>query len=110
MGQFYEKEVKMPTCKNCGNKWNWKQTIRKTTTFNLAMTCPYCEKKQFQTLRSKVKIAMLNMTISLPLIIQAFFDVPKAILISLIPALSILIILIYPFLVELRNRGSYIEE
>lgn len=94
----------MPTCKNCENKWNWKQTISRTTTFNSAMTCPCCGKKQYQTMRSKVKIAILNLIIYLPLLMQAFLDVSKTLLISLIPALGILVILIFPYLVELRNR------
>ncbi|WP_373893291.1 TIGR04104 family putative zinc finger protein [Virgibacillus sp. CBA3643] len=47
-------------CQNCNSKWSWKQTIKKTTTFDPAMICPYCEGKQYQTQKSKNKSALLT--------------------------------------------------
>lgn len=98
----------MTTCENCNNKWSWTQTIKKTTTFNPAMICPYCEEKQYQTQKSKVKIGFLTPIILLPLLIQIFFDIPSAILLSLFPVLFVIVLLIYPFLVELSNKEEYI--
>lgn len=99
----------MPTCENCNKKWSWKQTIKKTTTLNPAMTCPYCEKKQYQTQKSKVKIGFLTPIVLLPLLIQIFFDIPDAILLSFSPVLLVIVLFLYPFLVKLSNREEYIN-
>src|SRR5699024_9941211 len=97
----------MPTCKNCNNKWSWKQTIKKTMTLYPEMSCPCCEEKQYQSKKSKTKVPFLSLIILLPLLIRAFFDVPGAVLLSLIPVLAIIIILIYPFLIELSSREEF---
>ena len=102
--------IKMPICENCNNKWSWKQTIKKTTTLNPTMTCPYCGEKQYQTQESKWKIGVLTPIILLPLLIQSFFDVPGALLLSLIPILAVLVVLLYPFLVKLSSKESYIGD
>jgi len=95
----------MPTCKNCKNKWNWKQTVSRTTTFNSPMTCPCFGKKQYQTMGSKVKIVILNLIIYLPLHIQAFLDVSKILLISLFAALDILVSYI-SFISGIKKQGK----
>ncbi|SFB36507.1 cxxc_20_cxxc protein [Lentibacillus halodurans] len=99
----------MPTCQNCNNKWSWKQTIKKTTTLNPAINCPYCGEKQYQTQKSKTKISFLTVMILLPLLINIFFDIPGAILLSLFPVLFIIAMLLYPFLVEISSREEYIN-
>lgn len=100
----------MPTCEKCNNQWSWKQTIKKTTTLNPAMICPYCGEKQFQTQKSKGKVAIVTPIVLLPLIIQMFFDLPEAIILSLFPTLFILVIILYPFLVKLSSQEKYIGE
>lgn len=100
----------MPTCENCNNKWSWKQTIKKTTTLNPAMTCPYCGEKQYQTQKSKARVGILTPIVLLPLLLQIFFDVPGAILFSSFPILGVLAILLYPLLVVLSNKERYIGE
>src|SRR5690625_3696951 len=99
----------MPTCENCNNKWSWKQTIKKTTTLNPEMTCPYCGERQYQTQKSKTKIGLLTIIILWPLLIQALFDISGAILLSLIPVLASIVFLVYPFLVELSSEEKYIN-
>lgn len=99
----------MPICENCNNKWNWKQTIKKTNTLNPEMICPYCGGRQYQTQKSKTKIAPLTIIVLLPLLIQAFFDIPGAILLSSIPVLAVIVFLVYPFLVELSSEEKYIN-
>ena len=98
----------MPTCENCNNKWSWKQTIKKTTTLNPAMTCPHCDEKQYQTKKSRVKISFLTSIVLLPLLIQIFFDMPDSILLSLFPVLLVIVLVLYPFLVKLSNGEEYI--
>lgn len=99
----------MPTCENCNNKWSWKQTIKLTTTLNPAIHCPHCGDKQYQTQKSKTKSSFLTIIILLPLLLNIFFDIPGAILLSLIPVLFIVAMLLYPFLVEISNREEYIN-
>lgn len=98
----------MPTCENCNEKWSWKQTIKKTTTLNPAMNCPYCEETQYQTKKSKVKISFLTPIVLLPLLIQVFFNIPDAILLSLFPVLLVIVLILYPLLIELSNSEEYI--
>lgn len=97
---------KMPTCDNCHNKWSWRQTIKKTTTLDPAMTCPYCGEKQYQTQKSKTKTSLFKAIVLSPLLLQIFFDIPGAILLSLFPILTVIFIPLYPFLVELSSRES----
>jgi len=99
----------MPTCDNCHNKWNWKQTIKKTTTLNPVMTCPYCGEKQYQTQKSKTKVGFLTTIVLLPLLLQIFFDMPGAFLLSIFPILTVIFILLYPFLIKLSSREEYIN-
>lgn len=94
----------MPTCGNCHNEWSWKQTLKKTTTLDPAMSCPYCGEKQYQTQKSKTKISFLTLIVLLPLLLQIFFDLPRAILFSLFPILSIIVIVLLPSFIELSSR------
>lgn|SRR5690554_3747491 len=99
----------MPACENCNNKWSWKQTIKITTTLNPAVTCPYCGEKQYQTQKSKMKIGFLTAIVLLPALIQIFFEVPGAFLLGLVPVLFIIVMVLYPFLVNLSSREEYIN-
>lgn len=78
-------------------------------TLNPVMTCPYCGEKQYQTQKSKTKIGFLNTIVLLPLLLQIFFDIPGAFLLSLFPILAVIPILLYPFLFKLSNREEYIN-
>ena len=98
----------MPICEKCNHRWSWKQTIKKISKLYSEMTCPYCGEKQYQTKRSKTKAPFLSLIVLLPLLIQAFFDVPVAILLSLIPALAVITFLLYPFLVEVSNKEEFL--
>ncbi|WP_438314840.1 TIGR04104 family putative zinc finger protein [Sporosarcina sp. FA9] len=100
----------MPTCENCNNKWSWKQTLKITTTLNPELTCPYCKEKQFQTLKSKKKMAFLTPTVLLPLLLQIFFDIPRVIVFSLYFILFCIVMISYPFLVEVKSKEEYIGE
>ena len=98
----------MPTCNHCQNQWTWKQTLRKTMTLNPAMTCPHCEKKQYQSQKSKTKIGLLNMFILIPLLLNIFFDIPSIILLSLIPIFAVIVFVVYPFLIELSSEAEFL--
>lgn len=97
----------MPICNVCKNKWGWAQTIKKMMTLNAELTCPYCEAKQYQSKRSKVRGSLLNLLIIMPLLINSFFDVSAIVILSLIPVLVIFGFIVYPFLVELSNEEQF---
>lgn len=99
----------MPICENCNNKWSWKETVKKTASLDPALICPYCGEKQYQTQRSKTKGGFSIVIVLLPLFIQNFFDIPEAVLFCLFPVLLIVVILLYPFLVELSSEEEYIN-
>lgn len=99
----------MPTCDKCHHRWSWKQTLKKTTTLNPEMLCPYCGKKQYQTQKSKTKISLLTPIVLMPLLIRIFIDVPEVYLVSLFIILALSTFLVYPFLVEISSEEEYIN-
>lgn len=99
----------MPICKNCANKWTWKQTVKKTTTLNPEMICPYCGEKQYQSRNSKAVAPFLSLVVLLPLLVNILFDVPAAILLGLLPIIAVIIFLVYPFTVKLSCEEEYIS-
>ncbi|MCH4827577.1 TIGR04104 family putative zinc finger protein [Planococcus halocryophilus] len=99
----------MPTCDNCHNKWNWKQTIKRTTTLDPAIICPYCGEKQYQTKKSRTKTGFLIIIILFPLLLQIFFDISEVILLSLFPILAVIVMCLYPFFIELSSREEHIN-
>ncbi len=94
----------MPICTNCKNKWSWKQTVKKITTLNHEMFCPYCGEKQYRSNTSKNIIPFIVPIMLLPVFIKIFFDVPIVILFSLIPLLAVIIFILFPFSIKLSSE------
>lgn len=69
----------MPTCQNCGHKWSWKQTFKRSFVLSDGMTCPYCEEKQYITASARkrstlmVFIAPVIMFFNIFLALHTFF-------------------------------------
>ena len=100
----------MPTCENCNNKWGWKQTVKKATTLEPAMVFPYCGEKQYQTHKSKIKGGIFTgVLVFLILLIPNLFDISVAGILGLLPILLTIILLIYPYLVDLSCTEEYIN-
>lgn len=99
--------ILIPICEKCHNKWTWKQTVKKTFSLYPKMTCPYCGEIQYQTMKSKGKSFFFNSIVLLPLLLNIFFDIPGVIILSLFPILFILMMLIFPFFVEISNRDQF---
>jgi len=68
------------------------------------MSCPYCQETQYPTKKSMQKFLSFSLIIFLPLFIPAFFDVPLAVSLSLTLILGTVVILFYPFFVELSDE------
>lgn len=90
----------MPTCKNCGEKWTWKQTIK--TLFRLK--CPYCGIKQYESASSRIRgsIFMLIPLILLP--VNALLEITMSTAFILAVVLVFLIFGLYPFILKLSNE------
>ncbi|TRM10781.1 hypothetical protein FH966_03085 [Lentibacillus cibarius] len=97
----------MPTCQNCHNKWSWKQTMKKMFTLDTGMNCPYCGERQYQTRKSRKNAGLLNFFILLPLLLNIFFDIPAAILLSSFPVLFFLVMSLNPVLMHLSSKEEY---
>lgn len=94
----------MPTCKNCHNKWSWKQTFKKSFTLIGGMTCPYCGKKQYLTARMRKRSTIIPfIIISLIMLGNLLFGPSYVALFSLLGLLP-LVFIINPFFVELSNE------
>ena len=96
--------VIMPTCENCHNKWNWKQTTKMMATFYSSFTCPYCEEKQYQTKKSRGKTAIIPLIVLLPFFLNAFLNLSTTIILGSLPITIAIIFIIYPYLLEVGSE------
>jgi len=95
----------MPACNQCDTKWSWTQTLKRSSfTFGIGMICPYCKQKQYISASSRKKHTMYVLATFVPFLINLFFDlsISKAIFYAFIT--GVIIIGIYPFLIELSNQ------
>ncbi|WP_100009818.1 TIGR04104 family putative zinc finger protein [Lentibacillus sediminis] len=97
----------MPICENCGGKWSWKQTVKKSFTLDTGMECPHCGKKQYQTVKSKKRSAPLLFIVTLPLLLNLLFDIPGVVLLSLFPVIFVVLMSTYSFLMELSDKEEF---
>jgi CXXC-20-CXXC protein len=98
--------MKTPSCANCKKNWSWKTTWKQMFTFKQAITCPYCEEKQYITKSSRQKLC-------LPPMLFAFINVPflsfgvDFFYLSITYVICIVFIFILmPFLYELSNENE----
>ncbi|WP_174612859.1 TIGR04104 family putative zinc finger protein [Virgibacillus ihumii] len=94
----------MPTCQNCNYKWSWKQTFRKSFTLDTGMGCPCCGEKQYPTTDSKKRFGRWLFIPPFTILLSLLFDVPTPLVIGMIIVVSILLLCMYPYTVELSNQ------
>ncbi|WYP27253.1 TIGR04104 family putative zinc finger protein [Alkalihalobacillus sp. FSL W8-0930] len=97
----------MPTCNHCGAQWTWWQTLKRSFTISPGMPCPKCEKEQFVTKRSKKKSGLLGFIFPLMLPIVTMLQVPVMLILFIYPSLFLLLISLYPFLIEFSNEEEF---
>jgi CXXC-20-CXXC protein len=90
----------MPTCSVCNKKWTWFQTIK--TIFKL--TCPYCDKRQYESASSRKRGSMFALIPLVILPINALLEVTVGTAIILAIILGLLTIGSYPFILKLSNE------
>jgi CXXC-20-CXXC protein len=95
----------MPTCQNCGHKWTWKTTFKKSFTLSTGMECPACGAMQYATAKSRKRMSLLNF-ISAPFLILSalFFDLSITPLLLIAIPLFAVVLFIYPFLYEFTDE------
>ncbi|MED4019207.1 TIGR04104 family putative zinc finger protein [Sutcliffiella cohnii] len=94
----------MPTCQSCGTKWSWKQTIKKSFTFHSALECPYCGKKQYWTTKSRRKVSFSTMIFPFFIIVPSLFTISRLLILSMLICLSLFILSMVPFIMELTDE------
>lgn len=94
----------MPTCKNCHNKWSWKQTFKESFTLIGGMTCPYCGKKQYLTARMRKRSTIIPFIIISQIMLGNLLFGPSYVALFSLLGLLPLVFIINPFFVELSNK------
>ncbi len=90
----------MPTCKNCGKKWTWKQTIK--TLFRLK--CPHCHKRQYESASSRKRTAMIGLIPLIALPLNELLNLPWWMVGVLMLPMIAAIWIIYPFIIEISDE------
>ena len=107
MSKSKEGIEKMPTCQNCDQKWSWKQTLRKSFTLDTGMICPYCEKKQYTTKSTRIRNFLITFIAMSVITFWSLFFGSSIALISLSVSFVPLVVILYPFWVELSNKEEF---
>ncbi|WP_117149533.1 TIGR04104 family putative zinc finger protein [Paraliobacillus zengyii] len=97
----------MPTCKNCNKEWSWKQTFKKMFTLDIAMKCPHCGKKQYYTKRARKRSTAIVFITPFMFLLN-MFGISLFLSIGIFLVYCILILVIYPFLIELSNKEEFL--
>ena len=50
----------LPVCVHCGEEWSYREAFKQSMK-NTALTCPYCDQKQYRTKKSFSKGVMLGL-------------------------------------------------
>lgn len=94
----------MPKCKNCEEKWTWRQTACRLITLGDSLRCPYCRQEQFLTAAARKKTGVSVFAAPLIMFISVAFGTDPFASLALF-ALSFLFILgISPFFIELTDE------
>src|SRR5699024_12750817 len=96
--------AEMAISENIDCKLSWNVTMNIMNTFDTEMNCHYCWERQYQTGKSKKNVGILNFLVILPLLLNMFFDIPAAMLLSSFPVLFFLIMSFNPFLINLSSK------
>ncbi|PYZ96510.1 hypothetical protein CR205_12390 [Alteribacter lacisalsi] len=99
----------MPECRNCGQRWTWRQTMRRSLgSMNDGVTCLHCEGTQYVTRKSRIKGALClgAIIIPIPIVRNMFPDLPDWTFVSLMAALMVLFISLYPYLISFSNENE----
>lgn len=98
----------MPTCVFCKRKWSWWQTFKKMWTLSSTVSCPHCEKEQYQSKRSKTRAPFTSLIVLLPpFILQVLFNISGLIVLVLMGVCAVVAFAIFPFLIEFSDQEEF---
>lgn len=90
----------MPVCQNCKEKWTWKQTMKSLFKLN----CPYCGKKQYESVASRKRTSIFILFPPIILSINLFLHLSWWLIILILFMIVTILWLIYPFMMKLSNE------
>lgn len=94
----------MPTCKHCGHQWGWKETIVQLFSFKRKLKCNGCQTKQYISVKSRNRLSIVGILISLIFVPFISFGVPLRYIITSEILIYIFYIGCIPFLIKLSNQ------
>lgn len=94
----------MPICQNCHHTWTWKETFKRSFTFDGGMECPYCKKMQYYSARFRKISSIIPFAVITLIMSCNFLFGPSYIFVIALLSLIPLYIVIYPFTVKLSNE------
>ncbi|MBT2571106.1 TIGR04104 family putative zinc finger protein [Planococcus sp. ISL-110] len=97
----------MPSCENCGRKWQWKAIVLKTLKLTNKVNCPYCGKPQYIIPKSRKKTAVFSFLPAFLIISSGrIFDLGVLGVILLAAILLIGTLSLYPFFMKLSSEDK----
>lgn len=94
----------MPTCKHCGYKWGWKETIIQLFSFKRKLKCSSCHTDQYISVKSRNQFSIVGILISFIFVPLISFGVPLRYTITSEILIYVFYIGCMPFLIKLSNR------
>lgn len=98
----------MPKCTNCGRLWNLKETMKASFSLDPALICPYCGVKQYMTVKSRRRVARLNIIVLLTILLPAFTDWSLLSIAGIIIVAGAAGLSVMPHLMELTNEEEHL--
>ncbi|MDM5464387.1 MULTISPECIES: TIGR04104 family putative zinc finger protein [Bacillus cereus group] len=96
--------MKLPKCMNCNHKLSWTQTFKQTMIVKRdPLQCQHCNHELFFTAKSKKRLFLLVALFPILFVILTAFQVPMILSVPSLIIYPILVMLITPFLIEVRN-------
>ncbi|WP_273853075.1 TIGR04104 family putative zinc finger protein [Guptibacillus spartinae] len=92
----------MPTCKNCGYTWRWREAMR--LIYRQKAACPKCHEKQYLSAKSRKRSSYTSMLVVIPLGITSIYKLSLWFYLGFSFSILVLILLLSPFYYSLSNE------
>lgn len=93
----------MPVCTHCQHEWTWRETMKRNFTFEIGWPCPNCKKRQYPSRLAQRRY--LRYTLLIPAcMLLSFIGIPRILAFLVFIIVAIIVLLIYPFTLELSKE------
>jgi len=96
----------MPTCKNCGRKWSWFDSIKKLLRFRKKMKCNHCGEIQYQSTSSRNTTSLFVLFPIITIPFSVLFNLSPTSVLLLELAIIVVVILLMPFFLKLTDKDE----